>query len=173
MPMTTPPIPPNQPIGQLNRPLAIVGMSCRLPGADGLDEFWRMLQSGASAIERMPDSKLNRELYFDPVKGRRGKTYSEIGGCISERELDWSILPLDRSEASKWDLCHLILCEVAAAACCDAGWDPRNLPLRKGAVFVGHSGGSTLGGEIAYRTLVNEQVDLLSSIPDFLIQCRT
>lgn len=163
--MPNPEILPNQPIGQLNRPLAIVGMSCRLPGADGLSEFWRMLQSGASAIERMPDSKLNRELYFDPVKGRRGKTYSEIGGCIAERELDWSILPLSRDEATKWDPCHLILCETAAAACCDAGWDPRNLPLRKGAVFVGHSGGSTLGGEIAYRRLVNEQVDLLSQIP--------
>ncbi|MDX1928960.1 MAG: SDR family NAD(P)-dependent oxidoreductase [Pirellulaceae bacterium] len=166
--MTTSPIPPKQPIGQLNRPLAIVGMSCRLPGADGLDEFWRLLQTGTSAIERMPDSKLNRDLYFDPVKGRRGKTYSEIGGCISERELDWSILPLDRSEIGKWDPCHLILCETAAAACVDAGWDPHNLPLRKGAVFVGHSGGSTLGGEIAYRTLVSEQVELLSSIPGFL-----
>lgn len=163
--MSIPPTPPNQPIGQLCRPLAIVGMACRLPGADGLDAFWQMLQSGASAIERMPDAKLNRSLYFDPVKGRRGKTYSEIGGCISERELDWSILPLDRSEASHWDPCHLILCEAAAAACCDAGWDPRNLPLRKGAVFVGHSGGSTLGGEIAYRNLVNEQVELLTSLP--------
>ena len=168
MPMSTSQIPPPQPIGQLNRPLAIVGMSCRLPGADGLDEFWRLLQSGASAIRRMPDAKLNRELYFDPVKGRRGKTYSDIGGCISQRELDWSILPIDRSEAGHWDPCHLILCEAAAAACCDAGWDPRNLPLRKGAVFVGHSGGSTLGGEIAYRSLLNEQVDLISSIPGFL-----
>ncbi len=156
---------PNPPIGQLNRPLAIVGMSCRLPGADGLEEFWRMLESGTSAIERMPDSKLNRALYYDPVKGRRGKTYSEIGGCIAERDLDWSILPLDRSESKHWDPCHLILCETAAAACCDAGWDPRNLPLRKGAVFVGHSGGSTLGGEIAYRKLVDEQVELLSTIP--------
>ena len=166
--MTTSQIPLPQPIGQLNRPLAIVGMSCRLPGADGVDEFWQMLQSGASAIQRMPDSKLNRELYFDPVKGRRGKTYSDIGGCISQRELDWSILPIERSEAGHWDPCHLILCEAAAAACCDAGWDPRNLPLRKGAVFVGHSGGSTLGGEIAYRSLLNEQVDLISSIPGFL-----
>ncbi len=163
IPSNPPPL--NQSIGQLNRPLAIVGMSCRLPGADGLDEFWRLLQSGASAIERMPDSKLDRHMYFDPIKGRRGKTYSDIGGCISERELDWSILPLDRSEASKWDPCHLILCEAAAAACCDAGWDPHNLPLRRGAVFVGHSGGSTLGGEIAYRSLVTEYIELLSTIP--------
>ncbi len=106
----------------------------------------------------MPDAKLNRELYYDPVKGRRGKTYSDIGGFIEERELDWSLLPIDRAEAAEWDRCHLTLCEVAAAACRDAGWDPRNLPLRNGAVFVGHSGGSTLGGELAYRILAPEYV---------------
>ncbi len=162
------PIPPHDGTDStrlLNRPLAIVGMACRLPGADGLAEFWELLRSGSSAIERMPDDKLNRELYFDPVKGRRGKTYSDIGGFISQREVDWSVLPFDRSEAANWDRCHLILCEVAAAACRDAGWNPRELPHRNGAVFVGHSGGSTLGGELAYRILAPEYVALLKSVP--------
>ena len=149
----------------LNRPLAIVGMACRLPGADGLAEFWELLRSGTSAIERMPDDKLDRSLYFDPVKGRRGKTYSEIGGFISERDVDWSVLPFDKAEAANWDRSHLILCEVAAAACRNAGWDPRQSPLRNGAVFVGHSGGSTLGGELAYRILAPENVALLKSVP--------
>ena len=149
----------------LNRPLAIVGMACRLPGADNIEAFWELLRRGGSAIERMPDEKLNRELYYDPVKGRRGKTYSDIGGFIEERELDWSVLPFSREEAAQWDRCHLTLCEVAAAACRDAGWNPRALPLRNGAVFVGHSGGSTLGGELAYRILAPEYVKLLEEIP--------
>ena len=54
---------------------------------------------------------------------------------------------------------------MAAAACRDAGWNPRALPLRNGAVFVGHSGGSTLGGELAYRILAPEYVDLLARVP--------
>ena len=96
-------------VRSLNRPLAIVGMACRLPGADGLSEFWDLLSSGSSAIERMPDDKLNRDLYFDPAKGRRGKTYSDIGGFISQRDVDWSVLPFDKSEAANWDRSHLIL----------------------------------------------------------------
>jgi acyl transferase domain-containing protein/NAD(P)-dependent dehydrogenase (short-subunit alcohol dehydrogenase family) len=155
----------NDESGLLNRPLAIVGMACRLPGADGLEQFWQLLSSGSSAIERMPDSKLNRPLYFDPTKGRRGKTYSDIGGFISDREFDWSLLPFDRKEARDWDECHLTLCETVASACKQAGWDPRNLPIRKTGVFVGHSGGSTLGGELAFRTLAPEFVQLMEQVP--------
>ena len=32
-------------------PLAIVGMACRLPGADDLDAFWKMLVEGRTAVE--------------------------------------------------------------------------------------------------------------------------
>lgn len=151
--------------GLLNRPLAIIGLACRLPGADGLDQFWQLLRSGSSAIERMPDDKLDRSLYFDPRKGQRGKTYSEIGGFVSTRELNWSLLPIDRAAARTWDPCHLILCETVAAACRHAGWDPHKVPIKNGAVFVGHSGGSTLGGELAYRTLASDFVELLKQVP--------
>ena len=31
-----------------NEPIAIVGMACRFPSADGLSAFWRMLEAGES-----------------------------------------------------------------------------------------------------------------------------
>lgn len=151
----------------LNRPLAIIGMGCRLPGADGLEAYWELLARGGYAIERMPDSKLNRELYFNPEKGQRGQTYSDIGGFVSERDLDWSLLGLDPAAAAEWDPCHLNFCEVAAQACRHAGFDPRNLPLRNVGVYVGHSGGSTLGGELAYRTLAEVYTKLLDELPEW------
>jgi acyl transferase domain-containing protein len=148
----------------LGRPLAIVGMGCRLPGADGLDAFWDLLSNGGYAIERMPESKLNRALYFHPEKGQRGKTYTEIGGFVAQRELDWKLLGLTPDAASDWDECHLNFCEVAARACQHAGYDPLNLPYRNVGVYVGHSGGSTLGGELAYRTLSEDYVRLLDDL---------
>jgi acyl transferase domain-containing protein len=151
----------------LHSPLAIVGMACRLPGADDLAEFWDLLVRGGYAVERMPDRKLDRPLYFDPEKGKRGKTYSQIGGFVRERELDWSLLNIKREEASQWDQCHLNLCEVAARACVNAGYDPRNLALRNTSVFVGHSGGTTLGGDLAFRTLLPEYLRLLEQIPEW------
>ncbi len=148
----------------LNRPLAIVGMDCRLPGADGLEAYWKLLQHGTYPIGSMPDSRIDRDLYFDAQKGVRGKTYADIGGFVAPRDLDWSLLNIDRAEASNWDECHLNFCEVAARACKHAGYDPRNLPNRNVGVFVGHSGGSTLGGEIAYRALAEDYVRLIDCI---------
>ena len=151
----------------LNRPLAIVGMACRLPGAEDLDSFWELLVNSGYAIERMPDSKLNRALYFNPQKGHRGKTYAEVGGFVKEREWNWDILPVDPVEAGDWDECHLNLCEVTAQACLHAGYDPRNLPHKDAGVFVGHSGGSTLGGELSINALAEDYAELMDQIPEF------
>ncbi len=152
-------------VASLNRPLAIIGMACRLPGADGLDAFWDLLSHGRSAIDRMPDAKLDRDLYFHTAKGQRGKTYSDIGGFVSERPLDPTLLPIPSNEYDQWDPCHLMLCETVGAACRHAGWLPTQLPLRKVAVFVGHSGGSTRGGDLAFRTLAPDYAAIVDQIP--------
>lgn len=149
---------------RLLKPLAIVGMECRLPGGDNLEAFWELLQSGTNAITKMPESKLDRKRYYHPSKGSRGKTYSDIGGMIDERDLDWSIMPIEKSKSEQWDESHLILCEVVASALQRAGYDPKNVPTRKTGVYVGHSGGTNLGGEIAYRTLLEDYVRLLADV---------
>ena len=101
----------------LHEPIAIVGMACRLPGADGLEEYWQLLFEGRNPIDELPPERLDRELYYDATKGTRGKTYSTLGGVIKNRPLNQSVCPLDPSEYPKWDPCHLIMCEVASAAC--------------------------------------------------------
>jgi acyl transferase domain-containing protein len=157
----------NSPAKWLHQPLAIVGMACRLPGADGLQQFWKLLSGGGYAVERMPDHKLDRELYYDPRKGQRGKTYSQVGGFVTERELDWSLLNIRPEQAGDWDACHLALCETTARACQNAGYDPRNLPQRNVGVFVGHSGGTTLGGDLAYRAMLEDYLKLLTDLPQW------
>ncbi len=151
----------------MHEPLAIVGMACRLPGGDNLAEFWNLLQAGAHGIGRLPDAFVDRELYLTSQKGVRGKSYSDVGGLIADRPIDWSVMPMDASQADQWDPCHLILCEVVANACRHAGYDPRQLPLRRAGVYIGHSGGSTQGGELAYHTLLSDYVDLLEDLPQW------
>jgi hypothetical protein len=38
-----------------NSDIAIIGMSCRLPGAPDIEEFWDLLRTGRSAVARQPD----------------------------------------------------------------------------------------------------------------------
>ena len=42
-------------------PVAIVGMACRFPEADGLSAFWRLLETGGNAVqEGVPGSGIGR-----------------------------------------------------------------------------------------------------------------
>jgi acyl transferase domain-containing protein len=144
-------------------PLAIIGMACRLPGGDGLDAYWQLLSQGDSAVGELPPDRLDRSLYYDPRRGVHGKTYSTIGAIVSDRPFDAAVCPLPEALRQSADACHLNLCEIAAQACRHAGLDPFALPLRNTGVYVGHSGGSPLAGDLIYSTLASETVEFLRS----------
>ena len=148
-------------------PIAIVGMGCRLPGADGLEEFWDLLSNGRSAVGELPESFFDRDLYYDSEVGKRGKTYTTVGGLVDQRPLDLDLCPLSRKDVLYYDPAHLMLCEVAASACRQAGYDPRNLPIRNTGVYIGHSAGSNFGSEIVFGSLVPETLDYLRDVPLF------
>ena len=50
--------------------VAVVGMACRLPGADNLDQFWNLLREGRQAWGPVPEPRFNRRLYIIPRKAR-------------------------------------------------------------------------------------------------------
>ncbi|MFM8283994.1 MAG: beta-ketoacyl synthase N-terminal-like domain-containing protein, partial [Planctomycetaceae bacterium] len=151
----------------MQEPLAIVGMSCRLPGADGLDAFWRLVESGSVAWGPLPESRLPRDLYFDPHKGRLGRSYSEMGAIVSERQPDPRVCPLTDDMRQRYDIAHQVFLEVASLACRDAGFDPFAMPEgRRTGVYVGHTGGSTRIGDIVYGTGIDETAALLEEVPE-------
>ncbi|HTN75546.1 MAG TPA: beta-ketoacyl synthase N-terminal-like domain-containing protein, partial [Pirellulaceae bacterium] len=147
--------------------LAIVGLECRLPGADGLDEYWKLVRNAGSALGPLPEGRLNRQLYFDPKKSVIGRSYSEMGGIVSDRPVDYSALGLSQELIENSDIAHLILCEVAAKACRDAGYDPHRLPNRQVGVYIGHTGGSPWVSDLVYGNIVAEGAQHLLSIPAF------
>jgi acyl transferase domain-containing protein/short-subunit dehydrogenase len=148
-------------------PLAIIGMACRLPGADDLDQFWQLLVEGRSAVGELPPDRLDQELYYDPRKGVRGKTYSKLGAIISSRQFHHDQCPIPEDMVRSADPCHLLMCEVAAQACRHAGLDPFHLPARNTGVFIGHAQGSGLAGDYTYGTCVEEAAQFLCEAEDF------
>jgi acyl transferase domain-containing protein len=145
--------------------LAIVGMACRLPGADGLDAFWRLVAEGRTAWGPLPESRFSRELYFHPEKSRVGKSYSEMGAVVSDRPADPAVCPITPEMFRDYDVAHHIFLEVASLACRDAGMDPFAMPGdRRTGVYVGHTGGSTKIGDIVYATGIDETAALLSEV---------
>ena len=69
-------------------PVAIIGMACRLPGAANLEEYWRLIIEGRSAVVEVPAERLDQALYFDPQRGVRGKTYSKRAALLADRRFN-------------------------------------------------------------------------------------
>ncbi|PQO27337.1 hypothetical protein C5Y96_17490 [Blastopirellula marina] len=148
-------------------PVAIVGMACRLPGAANLEQYWQLISQGKSAVGEVPPERLNREIYFHPEKGTRGKTYSTKAALLSDRTFNRQRCPLPQSLIDSVDNTHLLMAEVAAEAFRHAGYDPFQLANRNVSVFIGHAQGSSRLGELTFQTYLEDAIALLDQTPGF------
>ncbi|MGH7130080.1 MAG: beta-ketoacyl synthase N-terminal-like domain-containing protein, partial [Planctomycetaceae bacterium] len=148
-------------------PLAIIGMGCRLPGADNLDEFWQMLLGGRCGLGELPADRFNRELYYHPKKSLRNKSYTSQGGVVPPRPFDRNLCPLPEHLIERSHATHLQLAEVAADALRRAGLDPRGLRGRRIGVYIGHTPPSALAGRMIYARQIAHTAQWLRDVPGF------
>ncbi|GAM43179.1 hypothetical protein TCE0_047r17773 [Talaromyces pinophilus] len=65
--------------------LAIIGMSCRLPGgATNTEKFWGLLENGLDVSRRIPADRFDIETHFDPTGKDLNKTMTQYGCFIEE-----------------------------------------------------------------------------------------
>ena len=148
-------------------PFAVTGMACYLPGADNLEKYWKLLRQGQSAIVRVPDERLHYDLYFDPQKGKKGKTYMDQAGLVDYPAFNSCRCPFPIDVAGHLESGHLLMCETAAAACRQANMDPFNLSCRRTGVYVGNNQSGDLASELAYSVLAGEAGRYLLDMPEF------
>jgi acyl transferase domain-containing protein/SAM-dependent methyltransferase len=126
---------------RVHEPIAIIGVGCRYPGADGPDEFWRLLQSGGDAITEIPGSRWATEAYFDPDPDAAGKMSTRCGGFLRDVDrFDADFFGISRREAVSLDPQQRILLEVAWHALEHAGQAPDKLFGSQTGVFIGIAG---------------------------------
>lgn len=66
-----------------NSKLAIVGMSCRMPGgANDLDLFWANLQMGHDAHTTVPPDRFDLETHYDPTGQTENTSQTQYGNFI-------------------------------------------------------------------------------------------
>jgi iturin family lipopeptide synthetase A len=119
-------------------PIAVVGLGCRLPGADGPDAFWELLSQGRDAITEVPRERWNVDALYDPRPGTPGKVYSRCGGFLKNVEsFDAQFFGISAREAATVDPQQRLLLEVAWEALEHAGIAPSSLKATPTGVFVG------------------------------------
>lgn len=65
--------------------LAIVGMSCRLPGgATSTEKFWELLEKGLDVSRRIPADRFDINTHYDPTGKELNKSMTQYGCFIDE-----------------------------------------------------------------------------------------
>jgi acyl transferase domain-containing protein/acyl carrier protein len=120
-------------------PIAVIGMSCRFPGAANSPEaFWRLLENGTDAISEVPDDRWNIDQLFDSDPAAAGKMNSRWGGFIDQiDQFDPNFFGISPREASQMDPQQRLTLEVAWEAVEDAGLTKTDLAGSQTGVYVG------------------------------------
>ncbi|MGW2635307.1 type I polyketide synthase, partial [Streptomyces chattanoogensis] len=120
-------------------PIAIVGMSCRLPGGvRSPEEFWELLKDGRDGISTFPT---DRGWDLDLLAGDgSGSSATAEGGFIDAALFDAGFFGISPREAVTMDPQQRILLESSWEALERAGIDPESLRGTETGVFVGTSG---------------------------------
>lgn len=119
-------------------PIAIVGMGCRLPGADDPNELWRLVRDGRDAIIETPLDRWDTRAIFDDAPDAPGKVATRWGGFLDGIDrFDAAFFGISPREAEQMDPQQRVLLEVAWEALEDAGQSVDDLAGTDTGVFVG------------------------------------
>ena len=120
-------------------PIAILGLSCRLPGGvDSPEQYWRLLAEATDAITEVPPERWDIGHYYDPDPDAPGKMYARHGGFLHDvGGFDSWFFRISPREAQSLDPQQRLLLEVAWEALEDAGIAADTLSGTPTGVFVG------------------------------------
>ena len=119
-----------------NKKIAVIGMACRYPGANSINEYWNNLLEGKDTIKRFTDEELSPfEFQFDELKDNPG--FVKARGILDNVDkFDAEFFSMIPRDAAMTDPQHRVWLETAWEAFENAGCDPVSYPGAIG-VFAG------------------------------------
>ncbi len=164
---------------QTHAPIAIVGIGCLFPRADGLTSFWRNVKERVDAITEVPPSHWRPEDYHHPDPKAPDRVYTFRGGFLDPIPFnpgDYGIAPRDLEAIDTSQLLGLVVAQQALA---DAGYGPnggRSFDRRRTAVILGVTGtlelviplGARLGHPLWRRAL--REAGVADQVADDVVQ---
>ena len=131
---------PSSRTNQVRQDVAIVGMSCRFPGARDINEFWENLLHGVDSVGEIPADRWDIDRFYSADR-EPGKMYTREGGFLDDiADFDAEFFNISDQEACWIDPQHRMLLENSFRALEDAGISPHPLTDANVGVFMGIMG---------------------------------
>lgn len=120
--------------------IAIIGASCRFPGAPSLDAFWELLASGIDAISEVDERRWSTRFYYHPTRLNPAKSYTWSAGLLSDIDhFEPAFFGISPREAAQMDPQQRLLLELVWHAAEDAGIPASKLASSTTGVYIGAS----------------------------------
>lgn len=144
--------------------IAIVGMEGIFPDAKNLEEYWRNILSGKDCMTEVPDTRWNKELFYNPDTRDTDYVCSKRGGFIPTIDFDPLEFGMTPQSLASIEPVQLLSLYVAKKALEDAGYsDLSEIDTDYVSVIFGAEGATELATLYSLRTGAKQ---LFGELPD-------
>ncbi|MGE8943347.1 SDR family NAD(P)-dependent oxidoreductase [Leptospira interrogans] len=120
--------------------IQVVGRACRLPGAESVDEFWKLLIEQRCSVSSVPEERFTQAWYLSNRRGEPGKAYTFAAGVIDDVwGFDPGVFAITPREARQMDPQQRLILQLTWEALEDAGIPPSTLARQNIGVYMGAS----------------------------------
>ena len=132
--------------------IAIVGISGIFPDAKNIEEYWRNIVFGKDCIKEVPDSRWNKDLYYNPETRDTDYVVSKWGGFIPTIDFDPLEFGMTPQSLASIEPTQLLSLLVAKQALADAGYvNLTEIDLDNTSVIFGAEGATELAANYGFR----------------------
>lgn len=153
--------------------IAVVGMSCLVPGATDPSRLWHNVLTKFDPITEIPADRFEVDRWFNGDKKARDKIYGRWGGFVDDLPFDPLKYGIPPASIPSIEPMQLLAMELVDRALSDAGYAPHN-PLReRTSIILGVGGGAgELGSTYAFRAMLprfleNPDESLWQQLPEW------
>lgn len=122
--------------------IAIIGMSCRFPFANDLEEYWNLIKNGENAITEVPSNRFDVDKILGDPYREKNKTNCRWGGFLEKIDtFDPLFFQISPKEAELMDPQQRLFLVEAWRTFENAGYSDKSLEKMKCGVFAGYADG--------------------------------
>lgn len=152
--------------------IAIIGMSCKLPGANSPEQFWDLVTRAKCQIKEVPEERWSVEDYYSADPRESNKIHSKWGAFLDAVPFDPIEFGIPPQSLSSIDPAQLLALVCVKEALIDAGYPEESIYDRDSTcVILGYSGGL---GELGQGYVMQSELSpLLPTRPEVERQLPT